>query len=81
MVSNHLRIKKQYGVFWLLFQLINYAWTVLFSLVMGLMDYAIKGKSLESGYEKWRGFSSNVVRLWGLLPKFLKPENHFFKYL
>jgi len=81
MVSNHLRIRKQYGVFWLLFQLINYSWAVLFSMVVGLMEYTVRGKSLKNGYSKWHGFSSNVVRLWGLLPKLLKPENHFFKYL
>ncbi|MBP6000256.1 MAG: glycosyltransferase, partial [Sediminibacterium sp.] len=28
MVSNHLRIRKQYGVLWFLFQLLNYTWTV-----------------------------------------------------
>jgi GT2 family glycosyltransferase len=81
MVSNHLRIRKQYGVFWLLFQLINHAWTVLFSMIVGVIEYVLKGKSLKNGFSKWQGFSKNVVRLWGLIPKLLKPENHFFKYL
>lgn len=81
MVSNHLRIRKQYGVFWLFFQIINYTWAVLFSMIAGLMEYTIKGKSLKIGYTKWHGFSSNVVRLWGLMPLILKPKNHFFKCL
>jgi GT2 family glycosyltransferase len=81
MVSNHLRIRKQYGIFWLFFQLINYSWAVLFSMIVGLMEYFVSGKSLKNGYSKWHGFSSNVVRLWGLLPKLVKPEKHFFKYL
>ena len=81
MVSNHLRIRKQYGVFWLFFQLINHAWAVPFSMIIGTMDYALKCKSIKNGYSQWHGFSSNVLRLWGLIPKLLKPENHFFKYL
>ena len=81
MVSNHLRIRKQYGIFWLFFQLLNHAWAIPFSMVIGFIDYMIKGKSLKDGYSKWHGFSSNIVRLWGLMPKLIKPENHFFKYL
>lgn len=81
MVSNNLRIRKQYGVCWLFFQLINYAWAVPFSMIVGLIDYALRGKSIKNGFTKWNGFSANVVRLWGLVPKLLKPENHFFKYL
>ena len=81
MVSNHLRIRKQYGLFWLFFQLINHAWAVPFSIVIGTVDYVLKGKSFKKGYSTWYGFSSNVFRLWGLIPKLLKPENHFFKYL
>jgi GT2 family glycosyltransferase len=81
MVSNHLRIRKQYGIFWLFFQLINHAWTILFSMIIGVMEYIVKGKSLKDGYIKWHGFSSNIVKLWGLIPQLLKPKNHFFKYL
>src|SRR5690606_12014690 len=32
MVSNHLRVRKQYGVGWFLFLLMNYTWGFLFYL-------------------------------------------------
>jgi GT2 family glycosyltransferase len=79
MVSNHLRIRKQYGLFWFFVQLLNHTWAVLFSMVVGSLAYVFKGKSLISGLDKWKGFALNVLKIWLLLPKMIFPGNHFFK--
>ena len=80
MVSNHLRIRKQYGLFWFFVQLINHTWAVLFSMAAGILAYVFQGKSLIQGFGKWKGFALNVLTLWLLLPKMLFPEKHFFKH-
>jgi len=79
MVSNHLRIRKQYGLFWFFVQLLNHTWAVLFSMAVGLMACVFQGKSLIAGFIKWKGFTWNVLKLWSVLPKMIHPGNHFFK--
>jgi GT2 family glycosyltransferase len=79
MVSNHLRIRKQYGLFWFFVQLVNHTWAVLFSMVAGIVAYVFQGKSLIQGFRTWKGFAMNVLKLWSLLPKMIFPGNHFFK--
>lgn len=79
MVSNHLRIRKQYGLVWFFVQLLNHTWAVLFSMPIGILAYVFQGKSLIQGFRKWKGFALNVLKLWSLLPKMIFPGNHFFK--
>lgn len=79
MVSNHLRIRKQYGLFWFFFQLLNHTWAVFFSMALGLIAYIVQGKSLIAGFGKWKGFAWNVLKLWSLLPQMIYPGNYFFK--
>jgi GT2 family glycosyltransferase len=81
MVSNHLRIRKQYGIFWFLFQLLNYTWTVPFYLIIGMADAIGHGKNPLSILRPWWGFTKNIVELWIITPIMLTRKSHFYKYL
>jgi GT2 family glycosyltransferase len=81
MVSNHLRIRKQYGVFWFLFQLLNYTWTVPFYLIFGMITTIGRGKNPLSILRPWWGFTKNIVELWIIAPIILTRKSHFYKYL
>jgi hypothetical protein len=81
MVSNHLRIRKQYGVFWFLFQLLNYTWTIPVYLVCGILDALWNKRPLLQLLQHWTGFTKNVLELWLIAPIIIARKPHFYKYL
>lgn len=81
MVSNHLRIRKQYGVIWFLFQLLNYTWGVPFAWMASFFIQIISLKNPFKEYQKLKGYTINVLRLWTLLPIMISGKPHFYKYL
>ncbi len=79
MVSNHVRVRKQYGVLWFLFLLLNYSWGVLVFFAAGTLHEII---FFKSPYRKWRkvaAFARNVCTLWLLSPAIVKNKPHFYK--
>ena len=81
MVSNHLRIRKQYGIFWFLFQLLNYTWTIPVYLVAGILDVLWNRRPLFKLLQQWWGFTKNVLALWLIAPIIITRKSHFYKYL
>jgi GT2 family glycosyltransferase len=81
MVSNHLRIRKQYGIFWFLIQLFNYTWTIPVYLVCGIVDILWNRRPLLQMLQIWWGFTKNVFELWLIAPIIIARKSHFYKYL
>lgn len=81
MVSNHLRIRKQYGIIWFLFQLINYTWTIPVYLVCGMLELIWNRKSPLQILKPWWGFTKNIMELWLIAPIIIARKPHFYKYL
>jgi GT2 family glycosyltransferase len=79
MVSNHLRIRKQYGIFWFIILLLNYTWTIPFSLIASMVVQFIKGRSPFSEMNYLFGFANNVFKLWGLMPTIISGKRYFYK--
>ena len=57
MVSNHLRIRKQYGVFWFLLLLINYTWAIPFSFFTSFFYNIFKLKNPFFDFNYLSGFA------------------------
>ncbi len=81
MVSNNLRIRKQYGIFWFVIHLLGYTFTIPIFLLLGFISVLL-------GKEKWPLFSSsftgfviNVSRLWLLSFKIISNKPYFYKML
>jgi GT2 family glycosyltransferase len=81
MVSNHLRIRKQYGIFWFLIQLFNYTWTIPVYLVCGIVDILWNRRPLLQMLQIWWGFTKNVFELWLIAPIIIARKSHFYKYI
>lgn len=79
MVSNHLRVRKQYGSFWFWVLLLNYSAGVF---VFGMAGTLHKVLKLESPVPTWRklgSFGKNVLTLWQLTPTIIRNRPHFYK--
>ena len=81
MVSNHLRVRKQFGVFWFLFLLMNYTWGVLVFFIFSTLDRLIHFKNPFRDWNKVGKFFMNVTRVWALAPKIISGRPYFYKVL
>lgn len=81
MISNHVRIRKQYGIFWFILLLLNYTWAAPYAFIASVIMHTIKGKSpfTEMGYIF--GFAKNVGTIWTMLPTIILGKNYFYKFL
>jgi GT2 family glycosyltransferase len=81
MVSNHLRVRKQYGVFWFLVLLLNYTWGLFVYFVCSFFHRLFRLKNPEGEWKKASAFGKNVLKLWKLSPTIISNKPHFYKML
>lgn len=81
MVSNHLRIRKQYGVLWFMFQLLNYTWAAFFAFFASFIYHLTQLKNPFSEYASLEGLLNNVLKLWTIAPAIISGKKHFYKYI
>jgi GT2 family glycosyltransferase len=79
MVSNHLRIRKQYGIGWFIFSLLNYTWGGLVFATSGTLHHIFRLKSPVQMWKKLGNYTKNVLILWKLSPVIVKNKKHFYK--
>lgn len=78
-VSNHVRIRKQYGVAWFLFQLLNYTWAVPVFYICSFIDNLVHLKNPFKDFAKATALASNVAKVWGLSRLIVSDKPHFYK--
>jgi GT2 family glycosyltransferase len=79
MVSNFVRIKKQFGFAWFLFDLFFYILTIpVFLLGLLLAKCFMSGKYT---FEQWLGFTKNVLTLITYSGKIIQGKPYFYKVL
>ena len=79
MVSNHLRVRKQYGIPAFIFLLLNYNWGVLVFFVASFFDDLFH---LRNPFNQWgRAFQflKNILRLWIITPRIIANKPYFYK--
>ena len=81
MISNHVRIRKQYGIFWFILLLLNYTWAVPYAYIASVIMHTIKGKSPFTEMDYLNGFAKNVGTLWTMLPTIILGKKYFYKFL
>jgi GT2 family glycosyltransferase len=78
MLSNFVRIRKQYGVGWFLFHLVAYTLTIPLLALARFFNFII-------GRKKWRGvvlpFTRNVLAIWKFVPQIISNKPFFYKVL
>jgi GT2 family glycosyltransferase len=81
MLSNHVRVRKQFGRGWFLFLLLNYTWGVLVFFIAGFFHRLLSFKNPFSHWPKCFAFAKNVIYIWRLSPVILKAKPYFYKVL
>ncbi|MES2430918.1 MAG: glycosyltransferase family 2 protein [Bacteroidota bacterium] len=73
-VSNFLRIRKEFGLMWFLIDLFFYIITIpVFLLIVPF--------SSKYSFKQWKGYNKNVFALIGLSGKMIANKPHFYKVL
>ncbi len=78
-VSNHVRIRKQYGVIWFIILLLNYTWAIPFSFIASMITQLKKGKPPFTELNYLVGFAHNIFKLWTLSPIIISGKPYFYK--
>jgi hypothetical protein len=79
MVSNHLRVRKQYGIFWFLFLLLNYTWGVFVFWICSTIHRLFSLRNPFGDWTKVGAFAKNIIKLWLLAPTIIRNNPHFYK--
>ena len=79
MVSNHLRVRKQYGVPWFLILLVNYTWGLFVFFIAGTLHRLFTLRNPFGDWRKVGAFGKNLWRLWLLSPKIVSGDPYFYK--
>lgn len=79
MVSNHLRVRKQFGVFWFLILLLNYTWGLFFFWFCSTFHHLFRLKNPFADWSRVGTFGKNLITLWSLSPRIISNKPHFYK--
>jgi GT2 family glycosyltransferase len=81
MVSNHLRVRKQYGVAWFLFLLLNYTWGVFVFFILSTLHRLFTLRNPFGDWNKAGKFAKNIFKLWSLSPRIISNKPYFYKMI
>lgn len=81
MVSNFVRIRKQFGAGWFIFQLLVYTFTVPVYLILGSLQAIINLKNPGPTLSSVWDFSRNVCLLWGYFLPIVRKRPFFYKVI
>jgi GT2 family glycosyltransferase len=80
-LSNLVRIRKQYGLFWFFFDLCIYSITIPISFIGNLISLLFPKSRRTYSFSEWAGFSRNMVYIWSKTPRIIVNRPYFYKAL
>jgi GT2 family glycosyltransferase len=80
-VSNNLRIRKQYGAAWYLFNLMVYIIEIPVFFICSFFDNLFHLKNPLASWHRFSGYTKNTLKLIQLSPKIIFAEKYFYKML
>lgn len=80
MLSNFVRFRKQYGIFWYLFHLFANLFAIIISFII-LLIKTILFIAAKEDWRMWYGYSGNVIKTIKYFFKILFNKNFFYKVL
>jgi GT2 family glycosyltransferase len=81
MLSNHLRVRKQFGVFWYMVLLSNYTFAVPVFFFGSMIEGIFRLRNPFRYMKQVGGLARNVVALWKFTPTIISNKPHFYKVL
>lgn len=79
MVSNHVRIRKQFGVGWFLVHLLVFTFEIPLFFVCSFFHHLLRLKNPLSQWQLIKQYTKNVFTLWQLSPLIVANTPHFYK--
>jgi len=79
LVSNNLRIRKQFGVAWFLFNLVILIIEIPLFFIFSIVHNSIRFRNPFTNWKQISGYASNVLRLLKLSPTIIANKPHFYK--
>lgn len=81
MLSNFVRIRKQFGIGWYLLQLIFYTIDIPVFFICSFAEHIVRFQNPFHDFPRAIRFTGNVARLWTYLPVILANKPYFYKVL
>jgi hypothetical protein len=81
MLSNHLRVRKQYGVSWFLVLLLNYTFAIPVSFAASFFENLFRGRNPFRHWSQLGRMAGNIGKLWSLAPVIIRNQPYFYKVL
>ena len=81
MLSNHVRVRKQYCVAWFFFLLFNYTWAILVYFFGSFIHRLFTLRNPFGEWAKCLAFAKNVFYIWKLAPVIIRARPYFYKVL
>lgn len=80
-LSNFVRIRKEFGLFWYFLDLLIYTFTVPVFLIIGFFHQLTLLKNPFEHFSRWKGFTRNIISLWCYTPRIISGKPYFYKVL
>jgi hypothetical protein len=81
MLSNFVRIRKQFGVGWFLVQLAFYTFNIPLFFIAGFIENIVRLRNPFAHCKPAGRFAANVARVWSFVPVILLNKPYFYKVL
>lgn len=81
MLSNFVRIRKQFGIGWFLFHLFMYSIAVPIYLILNFSRMVFTLNLNRQEIDRMSGFTENIFRIWGYMPIIIRNKPFFYKIL
>ena len=81
MVSNLVRIRKQFGVFWFLFQLMIFTLTIPVFFLFSFVENLFQLRNPFRDFQVAAGFTRNVIKVWSIVMVIIRNRPYFYKVL
>lgn len=78
-ISNFLRIRKQFGVGWFLLDALIYTIDIPVYAIGKLLENMVHLRHPFADFKKVLGFTENVWTLWQYTPRIIRNKPHFYK--
>ena len=79
MLSNFVRIRKQFGLGWFVFHFAMHILTIpVFGIILIFEKIIFQGKSMYS-FTQWNAFVRNIFKLAHYFPKIISGKPYFYK--
>ncbi|WP_447641533.1 MULTISPECIES: glycosyltransferase family 2 protein [Chitinophagaceae] len=81
MLSNFVRIRKEFGLFWFFVDLFVYILDIPVFFLFGIIENVFRLRDPFRHFKKWSGYTLNVCQLWRYVPIIVSNKPYFYKIL